>query len=296
MRETLQIQSSPRQGKGQTCSVNADGTMVAILREDKVDIVDFQGNVCHQIEIETNHDIFETKWNSSGNILCVVYKDHNYALLWIQSTTKTLPIEIGFNDPSFLLWSPHDNRFILGTQKGNLIIYDVSTHHVETILGKHSDEITCGAWIQSDKFILGSTDGTVTVSMMDGQTLHAHYLSNCPLRISCASAENIDYIAVDAGSEIMFLSWSEANAENVVTDEVPCTISIPGNHGKSECHFWEHCCESILILTSSGYIVKVLNPYITDDDHKLGLFDHTIKCPRQCISSFQEQMFLYIGK
>ena len=288
MRETLNIKT-PISSCPDGHSVNSDGSMIAIVRDESVQIVDQKGCTIHQVDIDPTLTVFTTKWNSSGNTICIVMKEYDHALLWSRSLMQTFTVEIGFKDPSLLLWSPYDDVFLLGTMNGNLIIYDVSSHHIETILGKHSGEITCGAWVGHATFLLGSLDKSATLSKLDGQTLQVYSLSECPLRISCASVQDTYHVAIDTEREILFLCWSESTVQGQESGSI---ISIPEEYCGITCHFWERSCESLLLATSSGSIMKVLNPFVTES-HEVGLFDHKMAYPRKCLGCFEEQMFVY---
>ncbi len=292
MRETLQITSTAHRREGH--SLNADGSFVAVASKESVDIVDFKGNVLHQIKSDASHDIFATQWNSSATVLAIVYSGHGEVLLWNRHNDETLAVDIGFKDPSFFLWSPHGDVYVLGTTSGNLIIYDIFSHRIETILGKHSAKITCGAWIMDSMFILGSGDGTATISAIDGQSLQSYSMSSPPQRISCVDVENSVYVALDNGKEMSFLSFDK-NDKHVQGAEI-ITLPLPSDYGESICHFWELSSESIILITSSGHILKVLNPFVTGVSDEIGLFDFILPSVRCCKSSFQEQMFLYISK
>ena len=51
------------------------------------------------------------------------------------------------------------------------------------MLGKHSKEITCGAWSQDNRLALGSKDKNLTISTADGDELERTVLKKEPVEI-----------------------------------------------------------------------------------------------------------------
>ena len=51
------------------------------------------------------------------------------------------------------------------------------------VLGKHSKEITCGAWSQDNRLALGSKDKNLTISTADGDELERTVLKKEPVEI-----------------------------------------------------------------------------------------------------------------
>ena len=51
------------------------------------------------------------------------------------------------------------------------------------MLGKHSKEITCGAWSEDNRLALGSKDKNLTISTADGDELERTVLKKEPVEI-----------------------------------------------------------------------------------------------------------------
>ncbi len=51
------------------------------------------------------------------------------------------------------------------------------------VLGKHSKEITCGAWSEDNRLALGSKDKNLTISTADGDELERTVLKKEPVEI-----------------------------------------------------------------------------------------------------------------
>ena len=75
-------------------------------------------------------------------------------------------------------------NFNTGTKKGNLLIYRKDLKKKIPVLGKHSKEITCGAWSEDNRLALGSKDKNLTISTADGDELERTVLKKEPVEIS----------------------------------------------------------------------------------------------------------------
>lgn len=74
-------------------------------------------------------------------------------------------------DLCFLSWAKNASVLVVGTGRGNVLIYNEKQGKKIPIMGKHTRKITCGCWNGEGKLALGSEDRQVTVSKMDGDTL-----------------------------------------------------------------------------------------------------------------------------
>lgn len=68
---------------------------------------------------------------------------------------------------SLCTWAPKQPLLALGTTRGNLYLYNHETVNVESILGKHSKRITCGAFNGRTQLALGGDDSLITVRALD---------------------------------------------------------------------------------------------------------------------------------
>jgi len=102
-------------------------------------------------------------------------------MLWRQPEKKLEMLEMNSKDPTFLAWSKFGPQLAIGTARGNMMIYNKKTMKKQTIMGKHSRKVTCGAWHPSDNILaLGSEDKTITLSNEDGDSI---LKSDDPLRL-----------------------------------------------------------------------------------------------------------------
>lgn len=107
--------------------------------------------------------------------------------LWSTSTRKTSELDTNVQDPTFVAWSTNGTNLAIGTGKGNLQMYNSITRKKTPFLGKHPKDVVCGDWSQDDdgknELVLGSSDGTITLSKSSGETLEQVEVKNKPLKI-----------------------------------------------------------------------------------------------------------------
>jgi WD repeat-containing protein 19 len=71
----------------------------------------------------------------------------------------------------FLTWGVNSAVLAVGTGKGNVLIYNDTLGKKIPIMGKHTRKITCGAWNDQGRLVLGGDDKQVTISKADGDTV-----------------------------------------------------------------------------------------------------------------------------
>ncbi|KAI8831390.1 hypothetical protein BC829DRAFT_409646 [Chytridium lagenaria] len=69
-----------------------------------------------------------------------------------------------------LCWSLNSDVLAVGSQKGNLLLYNRRTSKKIPVMGKHSKAIVCAAWNKEGLLACGSLDFTFTLSNMTGDT------------------------------------------------------------------------------------------------------------------------------
>lgn len=255
MRELFQIHSqNPCQN---VHSVSDDGSLVAIVVKDKVVLKTQRGIQFDEVNVESN-DIFTTKFNSRGTLLIVAYKNRNHITLWKKADQGGI-IDVGFKDPSLIIWSPTEDIFCMGTENGNLVIYNVANEKLDKILRKHSDEITCGIWTCENMLVLGSKDKTISLSSGDGQTIKIMSLGaySFPREITYAHVDQCHMIvaAVDPGICFLDTSTLQMNVVDLHDDigYVGCLFALPD-------------CRSIIIATTKGIFASVTNPLLDQNE------------------------------
>lgn len=120
-------------------------------------------------------------WDCEGTCLAAINDNSSFIYLWNSNSLKTDKIETGLRDQlTFMAWGKSGLFLAIGTSKGNILIYNQRAGRKIPILGKHTKKIVSGAWSSDNLLALGSEDKTLTVSTLEGDTVHSAALRNDP--------------------------------------------------------------------------------------------------------------------
>lgn len=141
-------------------------------------IFDRQGEHYDEVALDTRAQVIALRWDADGGTLALAQQDKAVVALWKLSTRTIQHLDTSLKDPaSYLCWNCSGNLLAVGTQKGNLAIYDKASSRILPVVGKHSRRITCGAWNSQDQLVLGSDDRMMTLSNVKGDTIDQRDLS-----------------------------------------------------------------------------------------------------------------------
>jgi len=143
------------------------GSYVASVGEGQRNIFIFDRRGVHieEIPLKSTAKVMQMEWDKDGEILAILQQGEGTVMLWRHVEKKLEILEMNTKDPTFLAWSQTGPQLAIGTAKGNMMMYNKRTTKKQTIMGKHSKKITCGAWHSRDNILaLASEDKTVTIS------------------------------------------------------------------------------------------------------------------------------------
>ena len=131
-------------------------------------------------ELKTHAAATHLAWDARGEKLCVLHREHgrkdafaaDAATVYRPRQREALKLDNGDakNEFTHCAWDPGGQTLALATGKGNVLLYDSRAGKMTSVLGKHTKQITCGAWSVDNRLVLGSTDRSVTVSAAAGDT------------------------------------------------------------------------------------------------------------------------------
>ncbi|GFR90645.1 WD repeat-containing protein 19-like [Elysia marginata] len=196
-------------------------------------------------------------WDQDGDTLAIVCDNSNGIFLWDTNSQKFSQIDSGLKDAmTFLLWSKSGSMLAVGTQKGNLLIYNHKTSRKIPIIGKHTKRITCGAWSAENLLALGSDDKTISISNADGDTLRQTQLRAEPSDVDFSemkgderSSIGENTVSVNIGKKTLFLF-------NINDPDNPIELAFQQRYGSIVAYKWFGD-GYILIGFSQGYFVVI---------------------------------------
>jgi WD repeat-containing protein 19 len=135
-------------------------------------VFDRRGTQVEEVALKSTRKVTHMEWDKDGEILAILQQGEDTVLLWRHSEREKKELEMSFKDPTFLSWSKVGPQLVVGTARGNMMIYNKRTMKKQTIMGKHSRKVTCGCWHPLENILsLGSEDRTITLSGEDGDSL-----------------------------------------------------------------------------------------------------------------------------
>ncbi len=174
MKQLFSIQRSTHGDVGKVrCSWDPTGRfLVTCGANRRVHVWSRSGEKVHEIALRGSGPFLDASWDSAGETVALAQEKHSEVILWSVHTGEQQVIETS-SAPTFISWSRVGALLVVGSQKGNLVLYNKQTKRMVPILGKHSKAITCGVWTPRQNYLaLGSTDGTFTISDAGGDTTH----------------------------------------------------------------------------------------------------------------------------
>lgn len=159
---------------------NVHGIRCVVCGPGLVHIFDRYGQRVDEISLQGNGMILSLDWDVDGESLAVLQEGNGVIPLWDSSSRTTTSIDTNLKDPTFMAWSDIGPQLVVGTAKGNILMYNKTTRKKIPVLGKHPRRITCGAWSDTNQLVLGSSDNTLTVSNDTGDTLEQSQVKRPP--------------------------------------------------------------------------------------------------------------------
>ena len=93
--------------------------------DSTVTIIDRRGELQETIQLPSLCSGFG--WDCDGDVLAIITLNAPFIILWNAATNKKSQIDTGVRDGlTCLIWAKKISLLAVGTQKGNLIIYDHS--------------------------------------------------------------------------------------------------------------------------------------------------------------------------
>ncbi|CAH2063704.1 unnamed protein product, partial [Iphiclides podalirius] len=196
------------------------------------------------------------QWDNDGDYLAIISPNSNSVLLWECHANKRVNIETGLREsPSCLAWSFGEPLLAIGTQKGNLALYNHHTTKRIPIIGKHTKKITCAAWNRDSILVLASEDKSLSINNSDGDTLRMITLRDLPNDLQFSEMKMDERVAGEntislvVGKRTLYLY-------NLLNPENPIELAFQQRYGSIVSYNW-YGDGYILIGFSGGYIISI---------------------------------------
>ncbi|KAK2708840.1 hypothetical protein QYM36_014460, partial [Artemia franciscana] len=229
------------------------GNYLAIYGGNMVSVYDRDGNCLDKVDLGGLCQL--GVWDSDGDLFAVIYGSSS-VLLWNAASRRNHTLEIGLKDvATFVSWAVSQALLAIGTEKGNLLLYSARTGRKIPVLGKHNKRITCGSW--SEEFLaLGSEDKSLSISTLDGDTIHTLNLRSQPslikftnLKFQESKVKNMNTLSVVIGRKTLLIL-------NLDDYENPQELAFQQKYGMIVGYEWFGD-DNIGVAFSNGFFVAV---------------------------------------
>ncbi|XP_076276053.1 intraflagellar transport protein Oseg6 [Lasioglossum baleicum] len=248
--------------------------------DSSVAIFDRQGDLQERIHISGLCTGFG--WDSDGDLLAVISQNSSTIVLWDATTGKKSQIDAGVRDNlTCIMWAKRTCLLAVGTQKGNLVLYDHINAKRTPILGKHKRRITCGAWSYEGLLALASEDKVLTISTSDGDTRREIPLQGDPSDIQFNEMK-MDHRIGGENTVSLVINKTTLFLYNILDPENPIELAFQKRYGSIVTYKW-YGDGYILVGFETGYftaisthIKEVGQELIQVNNHKDSLTDLAI--------------------
>jgi WD repeat-containing protein 19 len=238
------------------------GNYVASIGEGNRNLFlfDRRGVQVEEVALKSTARVLQLEWDKDGEILAILQQGEATVSLWRHAEKKLEVLEMNSKDPTFLAWSKVGPQLVIGTARGNMMIYNKRTMKKQTVMGKHSKKVTCGVWHAQDNiFACGSEDKTVSVSDEQGDSV---LKADDPLRLKSEPSQ-IQFTDIKSDSPhdssrdktvSMLLGDATMLLFSMADPSKPTELAFQQKYGTMKSYAW--CGSDYLIIGFSlGYIV-----------------------------------------
>ncbi|XP_078047935.1 intraflagellar transport protein Oseg6 [Augochlora pura] len=222
--------------------------------DSSVAIFDRQGDLQERIHISGLCNGFG--WDSDGDLLAVISQNSSAIVLWDATTGKKCQIDAGVRDSlTCIMWAKRTCLLAVGTQKGNLVLYDHINAKRTPILGKHKRRITCGAWSYEGLLALASEDKALTISTSDGDTRREIPLQGDPSDIQFNEMK-MDHRIGGENTISLVINKTTLFLYNILDPENPIELAFQKRYGSIVTYKW-YGDGYILVGFETGYFTAI---------------------------------------
>ncbi|PZC83397.1 hypothetical protein B5X24_HaOG207780 [Helicoverpa armigera] len=180
------------------------------------------------------------EWDQDGDYLAIITPNSNTVLLWECHANKRINIETGLREPpSCIAWAYGEPLLAVGTQKGNLALYNHHTTKLKLIAIWNNGEVSGSvmpaggaercAWSSDGRLLATAGRAYLNVYVTALPPLHAAYGTRVITLTSLTEATVYQCIAVGDEPEPVNKSEPAALATYTLPTE-PSVIALGGSH------------------------------------------------------------------
>ncbi|KAH8074261.1 hypothetical protein JL721_1812 [Aureococcus anophagefferens] len=125
----------------------ADGATSSRRAARASHVWDRHGEHCYEISLTTTSPVSALEWDKDGDCLAILQEGQGLIPIWDMQYREVTRLDTALKDPSYMKWSRSGPQLVIGTAKGNVMVYNRHSRKKVNVLGKHPRRISCGAWL-----------------------------------------------------------------------------------------------------------------------------------------------------
>ncbi|KAK2581953.1 hypothetical protein KPH14_002396 [Odynerus spinipes] len=222
--------------------------------DSSVAIFDRQGDLQERIQMPGLCTGFG--WDSDGDLLAIISQNSSTITLWDATTGKKSQMDAGVRDGlTCMMWAKRNCLLAVGTQKGNLVLYDHVNARRMPILGKHKKRILCGAWSIEGLLALASEDKMLTINTSEGDTRREISLQGEPSDIQFSEMK-MDHRVGGENTVSLIVSKTTLFLYNILDPDNPIELAFQKRYGSIVTYKW-YGDGYILVGFEAGYFIAI---------------------------------------
>ncbi|XP_033222946.1 WD repeat-containing protein 19 isoform X2 [Belonocnema kinseyi] len=195
-------------------------------------------------------------WDTDGDVLAVISNNSPSIMIWDATTGKRSAVDAGVRDVlTCMTWSKKNSLLAVGTQKGNLAIYDHMNSKRIPILGKHKRRILDGAWSLEGLLALVGEDRILSISTSEGDTRKEIPLQGDPSDVQFSEMK-MDHRVGGENTVSLIVGKTTLFLYNILDLENPIELTFQKRYGRIVSYKW-YGDGYILVGFEGGYVVAI---------------------------------------
>jgi len=117
-----------------------------------------------------------------SQVLAITQASSPIVVLWYRERRESKEVDtMGHKDFSFLKWSPSSSHIAIGTAKGTVLIYEMSSLSMKETSLRHKRRIACGDWNIDQVLVYASEDKCIFTCNVNGDAIDQVKVKSRPL-------------------------------------------------------------------------------------------------------------------
>ncbi|VDK22301.1 unnamed protein product [Taenia asiatica] len=201
-------------------------------------------------------------WERNGQVLAIIDDQTHYVYVWEAHSLKMTNKIVGTSSNEYrenlstIAWSKVDERFAIGTSKGNMLICDWTTKKKYPVLGVHTRRILGVVWSFTGLLATIGEDKVLSLSSIDGDLIKQVKLDGLPKDVSFVRTSLSKFGHNEDNAISCIVNQTQLLIWKFHEDTVPISYNFDDSCGSLVAHAWQDM-ENIIVGFSEGSIALI---------------------------------------